>query len=202
MAKALAKGSRITGAQRDALAGQYAKRYAAGDSIRKIADDGGRSFGFVHGVLKESRVALRGRGGATRGARAGTRHEEVGRQDGRGQEVVHGATGEEVDRQDRGREDDHQVGGGQEDHRQEGARPRRSAPASSPATKAVKKAADDAAKAAKTAVKKATKAASEVGEDRRARQEVHRPSQASAKKAPAKKTAAKKSTKKAAAKKS
>ena len=67
MAKALAKGSRITGAQRATLASQYAKRYAAGESIRKIAEDAGRSFGFVHGVLKESGVSLRGRGGATRG---------------------------------------------------------------------------------------------------------------------------------------
>jgi Helix-turn-helix domain len=50
----LAKGSRITGAQRTTLASRYAKRYAAGESIRKIADDVGRSFGFVHGVLKES----------------------------------------------------------------------------------------------------------------------------------------------------
>ena len=69
MAKALAKGSRITGAQRTTLASQYAKRYAAGESIRKIADDAGRSFGFVHGVLKEAGVELRGRGGATRGVR-------------------------------------------------------------------------------------------------------------------------------------
>ena len=63
----LAKGSRITGAQRDSLASTYAKRYAAGESIRKIAEDSGRSYGFVHGVLKESGAALRGRGGATRG---------------------------------------------------------------------------------------------------------------------------------------
>jgi hypothetical protein len=69
VAKALAKGSRITGAQRTTLASQYAKRYAAGESIRKIADDAGRSFGFVHGVLKEAGVELRGRGGATRGAK-------------------------------------------------------------------------------------------------------------------------------------
>ena len=69
MAKALAKGSRITGTQRTTLASQYARRYAAGDSIRKIADDAGRSFGFVHGVLKEAGVELRGRGGATRGAK-------------------------------------------------------------------------------------------------------------------------------------
>jgi hypothetical protein len=69
VAKALAKGSRITGTQRTTLASQYARRYAAGDSIRKIADDAGRSFGFVHGVLKEAGVELRGRGGATRGAK-------------------------------------------------------------------------------------------------------------------------------------
>ena len=72
MAKALAKGSRITGAQRTTLASQYAKRYAAGESIRKIADDAGRSFGFVHGVLKEAGVELRGRGGATRGVKKTT----------------------------------------------------------------------------------------------------------------------------------
>ena len=65
----LAKGSRISGAQRTTLASQYAKRYAGGESIRKIADDAGRSYGFVHNVLKESGVTLRGRGGATRGAK-------------------------------------------------------------------------------------------------------------------------------------
>ena len=70
MVKLLAKGSRITGAQRGTLAAQYAKRYAAGASIRKIAEDAGRSFGFVHGVLKEAGVTLRSRGGATRGAKA------------------------------------------------------------------------------------------------------------------------------------
>jgi Helix-turn-helix domain len=70
VAKAVAKGARITGPQRETLASQYAKRYDAGESIRKIAEDAGRSFGFVHGVLKENGVALRGRGGATRGAKA------------------------------------------------------------------------------------------------------------------------------------
>ena len=67
VAKALAKGSRISGAQRTTLATQYAKRYAGGESIRKIADDAGRSYGFVHNVLKESGFSLRGGGGATRG---------------------------------------------------------------------------------------------------------------------------------------
>jgi DNA-binding protein HU-beta len=65
----LAKGSRISGGQRTTLASQYAKRYAGGESIRKIAEDAGRSYGFVHNVLKESGVSLRGRGGATRGAK-------------------------------------------------------------------------------------------------------------------------------------
>ncbi len=63
----LAKGSRITGAQRSTLASNFAKRYAAGDSIRKIAEESGRSYGFVHGLLKEEGATLRGRGGATRG---------------------------------------------------------------------------------------------------------------------------------------
>ncbi len=70
MAKAtLAKGSRISGTQRTTLASQYAQRYTGGESIRTIAEDAGRSYGFVHNVLKESGVALRGRGGATRGTR-------------------------------------------------------------------------------------------------------------------------------------
>jgi len=68
VAQTLAKGSRITGDRRSALATEYAQRYAAGESIRQIAEDSGRSFGFVHGVLSESGVQLRGRGGATRGA--------------------------------------------------------------------------------------------------------------------------------------
>ena len=79
MAKALAKGSRITGAQRTTLASQYARRYAAGESIRKIAEDAGRSFGFVHGVLKEAGVELRGRGGATRGAKKAASSSQQGR---------------------------------------------------------------------------------------------------------------------------
>lgn len=67
MEQQLGKGTRIRGDQRSKLAGDYAKRYDAGESIRSIAGDSGRSFGFVHGVLKEAGVALRGRGGATRG---------------------------------------------------------------------------------------------------------------------------------------
>jgi hypothetical protein len=65
----LSKGSRITGTQRDALAARFAKKYESGQSIRKIVDDSGRSYGFVHGLLSETGVELRGRGGATRGTK-------------------------------------------------------------------------------------------------------------------------------------
>lgn len=67
-AKTLTKGARITGAQRGAIGVDYARRYADGESIRAIAESAGRSFGFVHGVLREAGVTLRSRGGATRGA--------------------------------------------------------------------------------------------------------------------------------------
>ena len=62
----LKKGSRITGAQRDKLAAELKKKYEKGASIRSLAESVGRSYGFVHRVLSESGVALRGRGGATR----------------------------------------------------------------------------------------------------------------------------------------
>jgi hypothetical protein len=74
VAGGLAPGSRITGEQRTELAARLGQRYAAGESLRALAQDTGRSFGFVHGLLKESGVDLRSRGGATRGtaARTGT----------------------------------------------------------------------------------------------------------------------------------
>jgi len=65
----LTKGARITGDQRSSLGAAFGERYAGGESIRSIAEDTGRSYGFVHGVLKESGASLRGRGGATRGPR-------------------------------------------------------------------------------------------------------------------------------------
>jgi hypothetical protein len=68
----LTKGARITGDQRSTLARSFGERYAGGESIRSIAQDTGRSYGFVHGVLKESGATLRGRGGATRGPRRGS----------------------------------------------------------------------------------------------------------------------------------
>lgn len=62
----LPKGSRITGDKRSELAETFAQRYAQGHSIRALAEECGRSYGFVHRVLSDSGVDLRGRGGPTR----------------------------------------------------------------------------------------------------------------------------------------
>lgn len=61
----LKKGSRVTGAERDKLAGELRRKYDAGASIRVLAESTGRSYGFVHRILSESGTTLRGRGGAT-----------------------------------------------------------------------------------------------------------------------------------------
>ena len=62
----LKKGSRVTGTDRDSLSGQLKKKYEGGASIRALAEETGRSYGFVHRILSESGATLRGRGGATR----------------------------------------------------------------------------------------------------------------------------------------
>ncbi len=60
------RGSRITGTARDKLGAELKKKYEKGASIRALAEATGRSYGFVHRVLSETGVQLRGRGGATR----------------------------------------------------------------------------------------------------------------------------------------
>ena len=60
------KGARISGAERTRLAAELKKAYDKGKSIRELADTHGRSYGFVHRVLSETDVTLRGRGGANR----------------------------------------------------------------------------------------------------------------------------------------
>lgn len=65
----LGKGRRITGDERGALSTTLRQRYESGASIRSLAAETGRSYGFVHRVLLESGAQLRGRGGATRGKR-------------------------------------------------------------------------------------------------------------------------------------
>lgn len=68
--KPLAAGVRILGEQRESLATELALRYAAGESIRSLADSTGRSYGFIQQLLTEHGVEFRPRGGATRGAAA------------------------------------------------------------------------------------------------------------------------------------
>ncbi|HVE27976.1 MAG TPA: helix-turn-helix domain-containing protein [Sporichthya sp.] len=67
VAETLRKGSRVTGSARERLAADLKKKYSQGRSIRSLAEETGRSYGFVHRMLTESGVTLRGRGGATRG---------------------------------------------------------------------------------------------------------------------------------------
>ena len=69
MAESLRKGTRVTGSDRSKLATDLKSRYDSGESIRALAGATGRSYGFVHRLLTETGVKLRGRGGATRGVR-------------------------------------------------------------------------------------------------------------------------------------
>jgi hypothetical protein len=66
----LRKGSRVTGPDRAAMAADLKSRYDAGESIRALALATGRSYGFVHRILTEHGVTLRGRGGSTRSRQA------------------------------------------------------------------------------------------------------------------------------------
>jgi helix-turn-helix protein len=66
VAETLRKGTRVTGADRSKLATDLKKRYDGGESIRALANATGRSYGFIHRILTETGVSLRGRGGATR----------------------------------------------------------------------------------------------------------------------------------------
>ncbi|MCP2259262.1 hypothetical protein LX15_002963 [Streptoalloteichus tenebrarius] len=59
--------ARITGRLRQQVAADLKKKYEKGASIRSLARSTGRSYGFVHRILIEAGVQLRGRGGARRG---------------------------------------------------------------------------------------------------------------------------------------
>ena len=65
MAETRRKGTRVTGADRTTMATDLKQRYDGGESIRALAIATGRSYGFIHRLLTESGVTLRGRGGAT-----------------------------------------------------------------------------------------------------------------------------------------
>lgn len=62
----LKKGARVSGTQRTKLVGDLRKAYERGATIRALAEQTGRSYGFVHRVLSEAGIVLRGRDGATR----------------------------------------------------------------------------------------------------------------------------------------
>lgn len=66
----LTKGKRVTGGDRSTLSDQLKKKYEGGASIRALAQETGRSYGFIHRILSEADVTLRGRGGATRKKKA------------------------------------------------------------------------------------------------------------------------------------
>ncbi len=57
-----AKGKRVTGQSRAQVASDLKAQYEQGASIRSLAEHTGRSYGFIHQVLTEARVTLRGRG--------------------------------------------------------------------------------------------------------------------------------------------
>ncbi len=62
------KGTRLAGPDRDKVSAELRKKYDSGQSIRALAESTGRSYGFVHRLLKDSGTPLRRRGGSTRGA--------------------------------------------------------------------------------------------------------------------------------------
>ncbi|MFD8496023.1 helix-turn-helix domain-containing protein [Amycolatopsis sp. NPDC059657] len=67
------KGTWVVGSARTRLGAALKKRYAKGSSIRCLADETGRSYGFVHRILAENGVQFRGRGGDTRSMKRTTR---------------------------------------------------------------------------------------------------------------------------------
>lgn len=65
VSNAPAKGARIIGSTRDKLANDLKQRYENGASIRQLAEETGRSYGFIHRILGESGATLRSRGGGS-----------------------------------------------------------------------------------------------------------------------------------------
>jgi transposase len=60
------KKIQVTGNARSKLAADFKKKYNAGASVRAIADEQGKSYGFVHTLLGEAKTTMRARGGALR----------------------------------------------------------------------------------------------------------------------------------------
>jgi hypothetical protein len=60
------KQARVVGVARAELAAELGAQYSGGASIRQLAEQTGRSYGFVHRPLVDADVTLRGRGGYNR----------------------------------------------------------------------------------------------------------------------------------------
>lgn len=65
------RSEQIIGRERDRIAAQLRQRYQAGATIRDLAAETGRSFGWVRTLLLEAQVVLRTRGGDHSGPRRG-----------------------------------------------------------------------------------------------------------------------------------
>lgn len=65
------RSEQIVGRERDRIAARLAQRYLAGATLRDLADETGRSFGWVRTLLLEAGVVLRTRGGDHSGGRSG-----------------------------------------------------------------------------------------------------------------------------------
>lgn len=66
--RTLKKGMRISDTDRRQLVAELKRRYDAGESIRSLAMATGRSYGFIHRLLTEAGVTLRGRASQAREA--------------------------------------------------------------------------------------------------------------------------------------
>lgn len=64
----IAKGKRVTGADREQLKATLRKKYEAGATVRQLHEETGRSFGAIQRLLLEAGVTMRPRGGARRSA--------------------------------------------------------------------------------------------------------------------------------------
>lgn len=60
------KSAKITGDKRKKLGASLKRKYKNGSSIRTLAKQTGRSYGFVQKVLRETGTTLRDRGGPNR----------------------------------------------------------------------------------------------------------------------------------------
>ncbi|PZS33102.1 MAG: transcriptional regulator [Pseudonocardiales bacterium] len=64
--RSIARYERIAGPARVKLGAMLKQQYETGRSIRDLATECDRSYAFIHQMLVEAGVALRGRGGLQR----------------------------------------------------------------------------------------------------------------------------------------